>query len=329
MIQGNAAQPKVSIVVPVYNSKQYLARCLDSLLGQTVSEIEVVLVDDGSTDGSSLTCDGWADLDSRIRVIHKENGGLSDARNCGALAARAPYIAFVDSDDSVDLDFCESLLHDIEATGADIATCDVVDVEDGCELPDHIDASHRTVEVVTPVEALRASITSGLPRIWVPTRLYKKELFNNGFLFPVGKTYEDAATIVEIFGSASSISVSNAQLYHYRHRAGSITTQPYTPKAHDIIDAWEHTASMACKMYPELKEDLDFRLYWARCVVLDRMIASREMNGTPEEKELVSYIRAHFESVKNNKQMTKARFVLSKVLMLSLPLYRCVLRVMK
>ena len=86
---------------------------------------------------------------------------------------------------------------------------------------------------------------------------------------------------------------------------------------------------MACKMYPELKEDLDFRLYWARCVVLDRMIASREMNGTPEEKELVSYIRAHFESVKNNKQMTKARFVLSKVLMLSLPLYRCVLRVMK
>ena len=96
MIQGNAAQPKVSIVVPVYNSKQYLARCLDSLLGQTVSEIEVVLVDDGSTDGSSLTCDGRADIDSRIRVIHKENGGLSDARNCGALAARAPYIAFVD-----------------------------------------------------------------------------------------------------------------------------------------------------------------------------------------------------------------------------------------
>ena len=171
MIQSNAAQPKVSIVVPVYNSKQYLARCLDSLLGQTVSEIEVVLVDDGSTDGSSLTCDGWADIDSRIRVIHKENGGLSDARNCGALAARAPYIAFVDSDDSVDLDFCESLLHDIEATGADIATCDVVDVEDGCELPDHIDASHRTVEVVTPVEALRASIASSLPRIWVPTRL--------------------------------------------------------------------------------------------------------------------------------------------------------------
>lgn len=208
MIQGNAAQPKVSIVVPVYNSKQYLARCLDSLLGQTVSEIEVVLVDDGSTDGSSLTCDGWADIDSRIRVIHKENGGLSDARNCGALAARAPYIAFIDSDDSVDLDFCESLLRDIEATGADIATCDVVDVEDGCELPDHIDASHRTVEVVTPVGALRASITSGLPRIWVPTRLYKKELFDNGFLFPVGKTYEDAATIVEIFGSASSISVS-------------------------------------------------------------------------------------------------------------------------
>ena len=204
-----------------------------------------------------------------------------------------------------------------------------VDVEDGCELPDHIDASHRSVEVVTPVEAFKGVNHVGLPRIWVPTRLYKKELFDSGFLFPVGKTYEDAATIVEIFGSASSISVSNAQLYHYRHRAGSITTQPYTPKAHDIIDAWEHTASMACKTYPELKEDLDFRLYWARCVVLDRMIASREMNGTPEEEELVSYIRAHFELVKNNTQMTKARFVLSKVLMLSLPLYRCVLRVMK
>lgn len=116
MIQSDAAQPKVSIVVPVYNSKQYLARCLDSLLAQTVSEIEVVLVDDGSTDGSSLACDGWADIDPRIRVIHKENGGLSDARNCGAMAARALYVAFVDSDDSVDLDFCESLLNDIEAT---------------------------------------------------------------------------------------------------------------------------------------------------------------------------------------------------------------------
>ena len=122
----------VSIIVPVYNVEQYLDRCLDSLVRQTYSKIEILLVDDGSTDGSGALCDAWQRRDHRIRVFHKPNGGLSDARNHGLERASGDWVCFVDSDDWFDLRFVETMLGALEDTGADVAECDYV-CTDGSE----------------------------------------------------------------------------------------------------------------------------------------------------------------------------------------------------
>ena len=113
----------ISIIVPVYNVKDYLKKCVDSILKQSYNNIEVILVDDGSTDGSSIICDELKAMDSRVLVIHKENGGLSDARNCGVKEAKGKYVCFVDSDDFVDKDFVKILYTNIVDKSCDIAIC--------------------------------------------------------------------------------------------------------------------------------------------------------------------------------------------------------------
>ena len=131
--QGTAAageKPLVSIIVPVYKVENYIQKCLDSLKAQTYEQIEVLLVDDGSPDNCPAMCDAWAERDSRIKVVHKENGGLSDARNVGMAAATGEYIAFVDSDDWVDENYLMYLFQGLSKTEADISACDVREVRD-------------------------------------------------------------------------------------------------------------------------------------------------------------------------------------------------------
>ena len=131
LIAQDAAQPsapKVSVVVPVYNVEKHLDRCVASIVGQTLEDIEIILVDDGSEDSSGAMCDAWAQRDSRIRVIHKPNGGLSDARNTGAAAARAEFVGFVDSDDYIVPEMYERLYADVIEDASDIAIGGVLSV---------------------------------------------------------------------------------------------------------------------------------------------------------------------------------------------------------
>lgn len=119
-------RPLISVIVPVYNVVRFLDRCVESIVAQTYPKIEILLVDDGSTDGSSLKCDSWADKDDRISVIHKENGGLSDARNAGLDVCLGEYIAFVDSDDYVDPRFIESMFDALNRYSSTVSVCDVI-----------------------------------------------------------------------------------------------------------------------------------------------------------------------------------------------------------
>ena len=187
--------PEISIIVPVYRVEQYLNDCIDSILAQTFTDFEVILVDDGSPDNCPALCDAAAAKDSRIRVIHKPNGGVSTARNAGLDAARGSWIGFVDPDDTIERTYYEKLYCAAKQSGAEIASCNMLYLElDGSESS-YQDMPLRN-EVISGEEAIhRIRLT---PLVQAATRLHRRDVFD-GLRFPVGKNYEDAFTTPAIF----------------------------------------------------------------------------------------------------------------------------------
>lgn len=217
----------ISIIVPIYNVEQYLPKCLDSILAQTNKDIEVILIDDGSTDNSGKIGNRYAKKDARIRVFHTENGGLSAARNLGLDKASGEYIGFVDADDWLDREMYEVLLNTAEALGADIVECGFVQefMSKRVEKP----AINRMVSAKEAVEAL----VGGEIQTQVWNKLWKRSLFDT-VRFPDGRNYEDIATAYKVFGKAKVTGVKPC-LYHQLQRKGGIS-QTYSAK--NLVDYW-------------------------------------------------------------------------------------------
>lgn len=214
----------ISIIVPVYNVEDYLHKCIDSIRSQKYVYFELILVDDGSTDASGRLCDELASSDSRIRVIHKKNGGLSSARNVGLDVARGEYIVFIDSDDFVNEDYLQKLLHSITCNNADIAICGFLRVNNDEHC---ISGSNFTFqEVLTAQECLNYYF-NGIERTFFVVawnKIYKRNVFDK-LRFPVGRVHEDVYVFHELFAADRVISVVFSQLYSYRLRNNSITAQ--------------------------------------------------------------------------------------------------------
>lgn len=216
----------ISIIVPVYNVEQYLEECADSLLAQTYSPIEIILVDDGSADSSGRICDMYAQKYDSVRVIHQANGGLSAARNTGIASARGSYITFVDSDDRLDPGALARMHRACMENSAQICACSFLYFEKfgekyapGGGLPGH----PLPDAVLTPADALRAIYTPyGAPMVTACNKLFDARLFE-GFAFPVGRLHEDSFTIHTLLGKCSHIVTLSDKLYLYRQRPGSIT----------------------------------------------------------------------------------------------------------
>ena len=216
----NTWKPSVSVIVPVYNTKDYLEKCLNSLINQTLYNIEVVMIDDGSFDGSEKICDYYSEIDSRFSVFHKNNEGLAAARNKGISLTHADYVMFVDSDDWVEPEFCEAPFY--------VAQCYNVDVV-AFQYLQHgrILASKRRC---FPVEGIIAK-KEVLSKYWsftdavVWNKLYRKELFK-GIQFPVGHLCEDGAVTHLVVHKANTIYLLNKYLYnHLNFRSDSISNQ--------------------------------------------------------------------------------------------------------
>ena len=229
----------ISIVVPIYNVEQYLKRCVDTIINQTYKNIEIILVDDGATDNSGKICDEYIQKDNRIKVIHKENGGLSDARNVGLENANGKYIAFIDSDDYISKDFIQKLYKFCIENGCEIAQCSYQRVYDNSSISENTNA-----EIVTTImnrnEAILkmfASKNSEYTVAW--NKLYKTSLFNSGIRYPKGMLHEDEATTYKLFYEAKKIVVTNEELYYYLIRENSITNKKYTLKRLDFIQELE------------------------------------------------------------------------------------------
>lgn len=246
----------VSVIIPVYNVSVYLDACIKSVVSQSYGSLEILLVDDGSTDDSGCLCDRWASREARIRVIHKRNGGLSSARNAGLDVCTGDYIAFVDSDDWIEPGMIEEMINALDVENADYCACGIIS---------HFDQEGRTAEAATAF--FSGDSTEALQRLYDQTRfpvsswakLVKSSCWG-GLRFPEGKLYEDAFTTYKVIHAANRIVQIPNALYHYRIRANSIMTSPFSLDHVDVDDAWRENYLFCDKYYPEVSNAA--RAFW-------------------------------------------------------------------
>lgn len=222
--------PAISVIVPVYKVEKYINKCIDSILEQTFIDFELLLVDDGSPDNCGAICDTYAQRDKRVKVIHKENGGLSDARNVALDVMQGEYVFFVDSDDWITNDALETMYSALRRTGAEVATGNIISVyEDGKEKTLY---SPTSVETILKGEELLTTLL----RPNACNRLYKAEIFKN-LRYPVERLYEDAFVYHKILAQIDSMVLTGKCSYFYLVRNGSIMNSKYNIKFTDIVDA--------------------------------------------------------------------------------------------
>lgn len=279
--------PLISIIVPVYNTEQYLPKCIESIQKQTLSDLEIIIVDDGSTDGSLTVCQNFAFSDNRIRVFHKENGGQSSARNLALNYISAPYIGFVDSDDYIDAQMYEQLYKAIQEFDADIATCGVLDIY---EKRTRIRTKKDTRYVLESVQACEMALNQRLDSTILPNKLFKSELFDN-LRFPEGKIMEDDFIFTRLILSGNRVAIITKPYYYYIHRPNSTTTASFRMRDLDPIDAYEQNYDFIKNQYPELKSVMESRKCWARFYALDKLyLSDSEKKHKDLEKELHTYL---------------------------------------
>lgn len=245
----------ISVIVPIYRVEEYLNQCIESIVNQTYSKLQIILVDDGSPDHCGEMCEDWARRDKRIKVLHKKNGGLSDARNAGLEVASGNYIAFVDSDDWIEPHMYETMLSVLIKENADLVACGIVD-----SYPDK-DVIHSSGYTVGESEKFLKMIYQNTTfPVSACNKLYKKNLWDD-FEFPVGKLCEDAFTTYLLLDRASKIVQIPDGLYHYRIRESSIMTSKFKPERMDEEEAWRQNYQYMQKHHPELaKYAYDFYL---------------------------------------------------------------------
>ena len=308
---------KISIIVPVYNVEAYLERCVESILKQTYTNLEILLVNDGSTDKSGELCDKLALRDHRIRVIHKENGGLSDARNRGIDEASSNLIGFIDSDDYIDEDMYETLYRQMVASKADLSMCGHYDVYH--QIPEKQVAEIKTWELM-PEEAIKMVMEAKILSVTAVNKLYKKALFEQ-LRFRIGKIAEDAFIMVDLIHQCSKIVATNEKKYYYVHRENSITTQKFSLKFLNVIEAYEQNAKIISENYPDLYDVAIMRLNWAYFYVLDRLLVDNDFKDKVLEDRLISYLKKNKRSILMDSRFTRARKMSFLALCLSRKLY--------
>ncbi len=241
---------KVSIIVPVYKAEKYLKKCVDSLRRQTYSNLEILLIDDGSPDNCGKLCDEYAKLDDRIVVIHKENGGLSDARNTGLDNITGGYIAFVDSDDYIKEDMIEVLYNNIIIEDADVSSISISMVRENGEYINGTDTKERIV--YNGDEIIKQLLLHNTIKNYVCDKLYRKELFDN-IRFPLGVTYEDIPTSLNILGKANKLVYEDSIKYYYVKHRDAISANCSEGNVNNYINAIISRFNLIEKEWPDIR----------------------------------------------------------------------------
>lgn len=283
--------PLISVIVPVYKVEPYLARCIDSILAQTFTDFELILIDDGSPDNCGKICDEYSQKSNRIQVIHKENDGLSSARNAGidwAFAnSNSQWITFIDSDDWIHPQYLELLLSGANSTHTDICICEYTKTS---KLSDFEKINNFNTQELTPEDLF---VNHHVTSVIACCKLYKKSCFEN-IRYPLGKLHEDEYTTYKILFEKSSISYLEEPLYFYFTNSNSIMNSEWSPKRLDAIKAYEEQIAYFRKSgHKEALVKAERQLLWYVVAQIENTEKSDEYNflASKLKKELRVYLK--------------------------------------
>lgn len=305
--------PLISIIVPVYNAEKYLIKCIQSLLCQTYKNLEILLIDDGSTDGSALICDNYAKSDSRIRVYHTVNKGQAAARNLGIQNARGLYIGFVDSDDWVDLTMYEILYTQLIQTHADMIACNYYVMNQDGFFSIHSEVTG--IKTLTNVEAMAEVYSNNLISYSPCNKLYAIQLFDDN-LFKEGIIFEDMDISYRLVSKCKKVTYIDQGLYFYCYNSSSTLRGDFSPRLLDVLQVSNGMYDFYKKYYPNIAVNVYMK------IVHDRFFlyyASRARGKSIEQKfrELVNFDRSIIPIILATKtipvkQKLKYYFIISK-----------------
>lgn len=273
---------KISVIVPIYKVEEYLYRCVDSIINQTYTNLEIILVDDGSPDNCPMICDEYAKKDIRIRVVHKKNGGLSDARNAGLDIATGEYIMFIDSDDFVDIEMMESMMKNMIDNNVDMVVCNIKYVYEDREVVKYNQADR----ILDRYEAMEEYLKDGVVQAVAWNKLYKKSLINN-MRYKVGKTNEDEFFTYKVVDKTEKIYYNSSPFYNYIQRDSSIMGK-YSIKRLDGVEASYERLNFIKEKYPSLYLS-EKRTFLNLCIYSYQMILkNKNIDSDNKGKNLLS-----------------------------------------
>lgn len=281
--------PLISVIVPIYKVEKYLDRCVKSLIEQMYNNLEIILVDDGSPDACPEKCDKWSRQDKRIKVIHKQNGGLSDARNAGLEIARGKYVLFVDSDDWVAHDYVTCLYQAIHSTNSDICECEIVKTDKEI-LADNTKKENGAICYKTK-DALKLLIQDSVFHQYVWNKIYKMDCLK-GIPFVKGKVNEDEFWTYQVFGRANKVAKIQKELYFYFQRSESIMGEKYSSKRLDVLEAKMERQQYIEKNFPALS--LIARMNLIQSCMYSGQMVILHMNG-PERDKAFEKVQLYFK----------------------------------
>ena len=318
MIKVFKKTPLISIIVPIYNVENYLERCINSLIAQTYKNIEIILVDDGSTDNSLNICNAYSKKDKRIKIIHQKNGGVSDARNKGISFSHGEYITFVDSDDYVSNDYVEYMYNMICKTGAKLSICRVKIIWKNTKKNDCTKEYFKTLNQQDAFENLLYQ--QGI-EVAVYGKLYKKDLFDS-IKFPKGEVYEDTAVIYKLIDINNKIAFGQKECYYYVARKGSISKHKFFNKNEEFyIKNTDNMLNYIVKKYPNLILGVKSYYVYSRFRIL-RMLLYTKPRNKKIESEIVKNIKGLSKDLIFSKKTPKRDKVAIILLYLGTPIFK-------
>ncbi len=263
----NLDNPLISVIVPIYNVELYLSRCIESIINQSYFNLEIILIDDGSTDNCLKICEEYQKKDKRIKIIHKKNGGLSDARNAGLDIMKGDYVTCIDSDDFVSKYFLENLLSALKKSNCQISTSWFVNYYENDPIPNQKKISNQDINVYSKEEFYEKLLYQDGVEVSAWGKLYKSSLFKD-VRYPVGKLYEDIPTTYLLIEKVDNIAVIPNIDYFYFQRRDSIAKSNFSIKKMDAINHMSQFKNFIISNYPQLEQAAICRYFSTVCNIL-------------------------------------------------------------
>ena len=313
--------PLISVIVPVYNSAEYLPVCLSSILGQTYQNLEVICINDGSTDNSAKILQNYVKKDSRIKNLTQKNAGLSAARNSGIKAATVKYLTFVDADDQIKPTMLKDMLTAIQDSKANIAVCSFEEIYPNGKIA-HFNKNHSK-KIYDTTSALKTMLKEEGFMLSATMKLFPTKYFKN-VKFPIGKLHEDVGTTYKLIMQAPKIVFLPNEYYIYNHHNNSIIKSKFDKRKLDLIILTDQMCNDIDQKYPALKNVTNERRMRARFSILRQIPTSH-----PEVKNLLKYLKNHKNYITQNPAATTTDKLALKLAITNLKLFQLAYKLKK